>query len=152
MANNATDEKLEEIRRRKAAQLQRASLERAVEPPKPTFPSQIVHVTSARQYAELMETYPSMLFVVDFSAQWCAPCKMFAPIFEKLQRVYQDDAIFLHVDIDQVPDIASYYRVTGVPTTIFTTQSKELARKVGLMPEAMLQAFIKRLLAQTRAA
>ncbi|KAI9354365.1 cytosolic thioredoxin Trx1 [Zopfochytrium polystomum] len=58
------------------------------------------------------------LVVVDFSATWCGPCKMVAPLYEELSKKYPD-ATFLKVDVDDYPDITEAAGVTAMPTFVF---------------------------------
>eukprot|EP01112_Ceratiomyxa_fruticulosa_P021499 TRINITY_DN7587_c0_g1_i2.p1 TRINITY_DN7587_c0_g1~~TRINITY_DN7587_c0_g1_i2.p1 ORF type:complete len:677 (-),score=165.58 TRINITY_DN7587_c0_g1_i2:116-2146(-) len=58
------------------------------------------------------------LVVVDFSAIWCGPCKAIAPVFEKMAKNYPA-AVFLKIDVDQLKETASRYKVSALPTFYF---------------------------------
>jgi thioredoxin len=77
------------------------------------------------------------LVVLDFSAEWCGPCKRIAPDFEKLAKT-TESVTFLHVDIDELEDVASEMGVSSVPTFFFYKGGK----KVGTVSGANL-AMIK---------
>lgn len=83
----------------------------------------VAHVHSAQEYATLKGT-PNKLVVVDFSAEWCGPCKAIAPKFEEMAKKYSD-CIFIHFDVDQVqvPDSSD---VSGIPTFKFFKNGKLL--------------------------
>uniref|UniRef100_A0A6B2LTR0 Thioredoxin domain-containing protein n=1 Tax=Arcella intermedia TaxID=1963864 RepID=A0A6B2LTR0_9EUKA len=77
------------------------------------------------------------MVVVDFSATWCGPCQMIAPIYEKLAKKYTS-AIFLHVDADEMKGkIADLQDVTGLPTFKFFKNSSLLTQIVGADPNQL---------------
>ena len=65
------------------------------------------------------------LVVVDFSAEWCGPCKMIAPTFEALSKEHSD-VVFIHVDVDTLEDLPDGADVRGVPTFKFFKAGKQL--------------------------
>jgi thioredoxin reductase (NADPH) len=69
--------------------------------------------------------------VVDYHATWCMPCKMMAPLFNKLARKYDDKVLFVKVNIDKLSTAASTNNIRGVPTFTFLKEGKELHRIVG---------------------
>ncbi len=79
------------------------------------------------------------LTVVDFSAEWCGPCKMLHPVLESLSGELSDKIDFVKVDIDQSPAEANQYGVRGVPTMIIFHGGKEIDRMVGFRDKASLK-------------
>jgi len=77
--------------------------------------------------------------VVDFWAEWCGPCKMMAPVFEKLADEYEDKLTFAKVDVDSNPNSASEYGIRGIPTLLLFNDGKEIDRIVGFAPEDQLR-------------
>ena len=65
-----------------------------------------------------------------FTATWCPPCRMIAPIFEKLAAQHKD-VDFCKVDVDQMPEAAQKYRVSAVPTFAFMHGSKKVSEFAG---------------------
>ncbi|MEI8143599.1 MAG: thioredoxin [Candidatus Berkelbacteria bacterium] len=67
--------------------------------------------------------------IVDFHATWCGPCKMMAPIFDKMSSEYKnaDKFNFAKVDIDQGREIASKYDVMSVPTFIIFDKDGQIS-------------------------
>lgn len=78
--------------------------------------------------------------LVDFGAEWCAPCKVQAKILEKLVEESPHLAIAT-VDIDECPDLAARFGVRGVPTLVAFSGGKETARRTGLASEASIRAL-----------
>ncbi|HPH86408.1 MAG TPA: thioredoxin [Ferruginibacter sp.] len=81
--------------------------------------------------------------LVDFSAEWCGPCKMLAPILKDVKKEIGDQATIIKVDVDQNPEAAQAYQVQGVPTLILFKNGKQLWRQSGVMPKAGLVNIIK---------
>lgn len=80
--------------------------------------------------------------VVDFWASWCGPCKMLAPVFEKVAEKFGGKAIFAKVDVDEESDIAAEYNIFSIPTIIMFKGGNEIARRSGYMSENELENFI----------
>ncbi|GAB4308403.1 MAG: hypothetical protein Kow0069_06630 [Promethearchaeota archaeon] len=143
------DEVLRQIREKKARELaERMTGSRGAPPGAGTrvggeLPRGVVHVTSDAHFHQLVAQHRRRLVVVDFSATWCGPCQAFAPIFADLAREYGDRVVFLKVDVDEARGVAAQFGVTGVPTTSFVYDGRELTRKVGLMPRQAVAAVIE---------
>lgn len=82
--------------------------------------------------------------LVDFSAEWCGPCKMMKPVLQELKSRMGDDVIIIKIDIDQSPQVAQFYNVQSVPTLILFRQNKILWRQSGVMQAGVLQETIMR--------
>lgn len=82
------------------------------------------------------------LLVVDFWADWCGPCKMLAPVIDRLAADYEGRAIIGKVDVDSQQELAIRYGVMSIPTVIFFKDGKELERKVGLLPPEAFTAVL----------
>ena len=81
--------------------------------------------------------------VIQFSASWCAPCKVLKPIMEKLSDEFKDKANFYYADIDEKAiNSASAAAVRGVPTVVVYKKGVEVARKVGGLPEQQMRDFL----------
>lgn len=78
---------------------------------------------------------------LDFKAEWCGPCKMFGPIFEKVSNDY-DDVVFAKVDIDESPEIANYFNIRGVPTVAFIKNKELVYIEAGMHTEKKLRKII----------
>ncbi|MEX1013163.1 MAG: thioredoxin [Waddliaceae bacterium] len=81
--------------------------------------------------------------IVDFYADWCGPCKQFAPVFESVSSEMEGKAVFLKVNADQAPDILQKHGVRALPTIIVFKNGSEFARKVGPADAETLRGYVK---------
>lgn len=87
-----------------------------------------------------------MVTLVDLGADKCIPCKMMAPILEKLKKTYEGKAAIVFVDVWQDRDQAQRFEVQAVPTQVFyDRQGKEVHRHVGFMSEAEIVDQLKKM-------
>jgi thioredoxin len=69
--------------------------------------------------------------LVDFWAEWCAPCRMLAPTFEKLAANYGNDVMFAKVNVDELPDLAAKLAIRSIPTLLLLRDGKVVEQLVG---------------------
>ncbi len=89
-----------------------------------------------------MET-SSKPVLVDFWAEWCGPCRMIAPTFEKLARNFANEITFAKVDVDELPEVASRYAVRSIPTLILFRGGNVAERVVGLTSYEQLAQMLR---------
>ncbi len=82
--------------------------------------------------------------LVDFSAEWCGPCKMMAPILKELSEKIGDKARILKVDIDKNPQVSKHYHVQSVPTLILFKKGEIKWRQSGVVQSNMLAEIINK--------
>lgn len=73
--------------------------------------------------------------LVDFYADWCAPCKMVAPLADELAREHRGRLLVAKVDTDRAPELAGRFGIRGIPTLILFRNGSEIGRSVGFEPE-----------------
>lgn len=84
--------------------------------------------------------------LVDFSAEWCGPCKMIAPVLEQLSKEMEGKVKIITVDVDQEQALASQYNVMSIPTLLLFKDGAVLGQVVGFQSKPMLEKFIQRAL------
>ncbi|MBS1653294.1 MAG: thioredoxin [Bacteroidetes bacterium] len=80
--------------------------------------------------------------LVDFTAEWCGPCRMMKPILHDLHQKMGDKVRILKIDVDRNPAVAGNYRVSGVPTLILFQNGNILWRQAGVVPANQLEKVI----------
>jgi thioredoxin 1 len=81
------------------------------------------------------------LILVDFWAEWCGPCRMFGPIFEKLSERHPD-ATFGKLNTEAEPEVAATFQISSIPTLMIIRDSVLLYSQPGALPEAALEQLI----------
>ena len=72
--------------------------------------------------------------LIDFSAEWCQPCRMMPPILKEVKNQLGDRVNILKVDVDKNPAIAQKWMISGVPTLMIFKNGKQLFRQSGVIP------------------
>jgi thioredoxin 1 len=99
-----------------------------------------IHVTDAAFEKTVLES--SLPVIVDFWAPWCGPCKMVAPVLDKLAKEFAGQLLVAKVNTDENPEWAMQYGVQGIPTMLLIYDGKVVNRQVGALPEPMLRDIV----------
>jgi thioredoxin 1 len=104
----------------------------------------VMEVSSSTWDKEVLQTED--LVMVDFWAVWCGPCRMVAPTVEELSKEYAGKLKVVKLNTDDNPDIASRYKIMGIPTLMFFKDGEKVEQIVGAVPKPQLQTKIDQLL------
>ena len=98
---------------------------------------EIIHLEDEKQFKELTKTENKIL--VDFFANWCGPCKMLAPVLEKVES----DVKVIKVDTDDFEDLSREYGIMSIPTLVLLEKGKEVKRNIGFIDKNSLEDWLK---------
>jgi len=94
---------------------------------------------------ERVTTDTTVPVVVDFYADWCGPCKIMAPLLDDVAHRRAGSLLVVKLDTDRNPVTGQRFGIRGIPTLIAFRDGKEVARRVGAVPPAELEAFLNSL-------
>ena len=112
----------------------------------------MIDVTIATYEQDIIEASMTTPVLVDFWAPWCSPCKMLAPVLEKLDAEYAGRFVLAKINIDESPQLAAMFGVRSVPTCILVKQGQAVDGFTGAQPEGQLRALLDRHLGAALAA
>ena len=88
-------------------------------------------------------TRKNSLVLIDFSAEWCGPCQMLAPILKEVKEELGDKLSIIKIDIDKNQPVANKFHVQGVPTLILYKDGNQVWRQSGLQPKHEILRIIE---------
>ena len=84
--------------------------------------------------------------IVDFWAEWCAPCGMIAPVVEQIGEECQGEIKVGKLNVDENPVTAGKYQIMAIPTLLFFNDGKLVDRVVGVVPKKILMEKVQNML------
>ncbi len=101
----------------------------------------MVKKISAAEYAQMEKTGT---ILIDFSAGWCGPCQMLAPVLEEVSEEYEGRVAFYNIDVDENSGLAGTFGVQSIPALAIVKNGEKADMQIGFQPKENLQAFIER--------
>lgn len=84
------------------------------------------------------------IVILDFWAEWCGPCKQFAPTFEAVSEKHSD-IVFAKVNVEEQQDLAGMFQVRSIPTLVFMREKIVVFSNPGVIPESNFEEGIAQL-------
>lgn len=103
----------------------------------------IIDITIENFQQVILEGSMQQPVLIDFWADWCAPCKQLLPILTKLAEEYQGQFILAKVNIEEQQELAAQFQVRSVPTVMLVSQGQLLDQFNGAKPESEIRAFLE---------
>jgi len=115
--------------------------------PKGSLPEahKIQFITSENQLNDILAKAGPKLVMLDFYAVWCSPCRMIAPILEDIASLKKDRVSIYKINVDKNKNLASKFRVRGIPVMIFFKNQKQIYKLYGLQSKREIVETINRL-------
>ena len=101
---------------------------------------QLVHTSDDDFEADVIKSEIPVL--LDFWAEWCAPCKMIAPLLTEIAEEYEGRLIIAKLNIDENPQTPPKFGIRGIPTLILFKNGTVEGQKVGALSKSQLTAFL----------
>ncbi len=106
-----------------------------------------VEYINTDSFASEVETNEGTV-IVDFTATWCPPCKMLAPVLDRVADKYTGQAKFVKVDIDENTEVAAKYGVQQIPNLLFFKNGEVVDQNIGFIAEGALSSKVDDVLAK----
>ncbi len=107
----------------------------------------ISYVTDATFEKDVIQSAVPTL--VDFTAQWCGPCKMLAPVLEKVAGKYEGQVKVVKLDVDGNQKTAQQYRVFSIPTLLLFSGGQVKGQSVGMVKEDRIDDLLSKVVTRT---
>jgi putative thioredoxin len=111
----------------------------------PTGSSAVVEVTDQTFMRDVVEESKRRPVVVDFWAEWCAPCRMIGPVLERLAEEQGGEFLLAKLDVDANPEAAAAFRIQSIPAVKAFRDGELVDEFVGAIPEDAIRAFVQSL-------
>lgn len=104
----------------------------------------LVEATTANWENEVLKAQGVVM--IDFWAAWCGPCRMISPTVEELAKEYSGKVKVMKLNTDDNSEIASRYKIMGIPTIMFFKNGEKVDQIVGVVPKQQLKSKLDSLL------
>ncbi|MCS7135511.1 MAG: thioredoxin [Nitrososphaerota archaeon] len=134
------DDELERIKQRKLAELMKKTLK--TEDSFATHPPYEPVTLTDKNFDNFILN--NKLAVVDFWAEWCAPCRMLAPVIKDLAKEYAGKIAFGKLNVDENPTTATKFGIMSIPTLIIFKDGQPVDMIIGAVPKNQIKARLNR--------
>jgi thioredoxin 1 len=107
--------------------------------------AEVAEVTDQNFEAEVLNSDKPA--IIDFWAEWCAPCRAIAPIVKELAERYGDRVKIAKMDVDSHPITPGQYGIRAIPTVLAFKDGRVVEQLTGVRPKADLEAMVEKLIA-----
>ncbi len=107
-----------------------------------TFAPGQIHEVTMENFETVVDNHPFVL--LDFWAEWCGPCKIFAPIFQEMAKRHPD-VFFGKVNTEQATELAAAFVVRSIPTLMAFKNADLVFEQPGVIPPAAIEALISKM-------
>ncbi|CAL9202260.1 unnamed protein product [Musa hybrid cultivar] len=108
--------------------------------------SAVIAIHSAGEWTQNWESHSqtNKLMVIDFSASWCGPCRFVEPAFKAMAAQYSD-AVFVKIDVDEIPEVSKQWKVQAMPTFVLVKGGQEVGRIVGAKKDELERRILEQI-------
>ena len=91
----------------------------------------IINLENELNLKQILDSNPQKVLCLYFTATWCGPCKVIAPTVENLNKQYENDILFIKVDVDTYEDLTEECEVTAMPTFLIYKEKTQIDKMTG---------------------
>ena len=114
---------------------------------KELFEKRVAALTPPATSFKFLGTRPA---IIDFYAEWCAPCRLLAPVFEELSKMFDEKVDFYSINVDEESELSSHFAIRSVPTLIFIPVKGAMQRSSGAISKSHLKELVENVLLGAR--